>query len=187
MAERFQVKPGSLAGLQVITRQPIVDARGWFERTYCFDTFTKLGIHKTIAQINRSFTAQKGGVRGMHFQLVPFIETKIVSCLQGEVFDVALDLRPQSPTFLQWHGEVLSAVNHRSLLIPDGFAHGFQALSDDCELLYLHTQNFAPDAASGLNPLDPALAIAWPLPVTEMSLGDQTRPLLTADFEGIKP
>ena len=187
MTERFQVKPGTLAGLQVITRQPIVDARGWFERAYCFDTFTKLGIHKTIAQINRSFTAQKGGVRGMHFQLAPFIETKIVSCLQGEVFDVALDLRPDSPTFLQWHGEVLSASNHRSLLIPDGFAHGFQALSENCELLYLHTQNFAPDAASGLNPLDPKLAIRWPLPVTEMSEGDQTRPMLTADFEGIKP
>ena len=174
-----------MSGLQIITRQPIVDTRGWFERSYCFDTFAQLGLDKTIAQINRSLTAKKGCVRGMHFQLAPFVETKIVSCLRGEVLDVALDLRPDSPTFLQWHGEVLSADNHRSLLIPDGFAHGFQALTDNCELLYLHTQNFAPEAASGLNPLDPQLAIAWPLPVTDMSLGDQNRPMMTADFEGI--
>ena len=185
MAERFKVSLGPMSGLQIITRQPIGDTRGWFERSYCFDTFAQLGLDKTIAQINRSLTAKKGCVRGMHFQLAPFVETKIVSCLRGEVLDVALDLRPDSPTFLQWHGEVLSADNHRSLLIPDGFAHGFQALTDNCELLYLHTQNFAPEAASGLNPLDPRLAIAWPLPVTDMSLGDQNRPMMTADFEGI--
>ena len=174
-----------LAGLQVITRQPIVDSRGWFERTYCADTFAQLGISKTISQINRSFTSQKGSVRGMHFQTAPFAETKFVSCLRGEVFDVAVDLRANSPTFLQWHGEILSASNQRSLLIPEGFAHGFQTLSADCEMLYLHTQKFDPVSSSGINPLDPKLAISWPLHMTEMSDGDKHRPMMLPTFEGL--
>ena len=188
MTERFEVKASKLEGLQVITRQPIVDARGWFERAYCADTFADLGITKTISQINRSFTAQKGSVRGMHFQTAPFAETKFVSCLRGEVFDVAVDLRANSPTFLQWHGEILSASNQRSLLIPEGFAHGFQTLSADCEMLYLHTQKFDPASSSGVNPLDPRLAIAWPLPITEtteMSDGDRHRPMMLPTFEGL--
>ena len=184
MTERFAVQSSKLAGLLVITRQPMVDARGWFERAYCFDTFAQLGINKTISQINRSFTAQKGSVRGMHFQTTPFAETKFVSCLRGEVFDVAVDLRANSPTFLQWHGEILSADNQRSLLIPEGFAHGFQTLSADCEMLYLHTQKFDPASSSGINPLDPRLAISWPLAVTEMSEGDKHRPILD-NFEGL--
>ena len=184
VVDRFEVQPTKLAGLQVITRQPIVDSRGWFERAYCFDTFTQLGINKTISQINRSFTLQKGSVRGMHFQTTPLAETKFVSCLKGEVFDVAVDLRAGSPTFLEWHGEVLSADNQRSLLIPEGFAHGFQALSADCEMLYLHTQKFDPASSSGINPLDPKLAISWPLAVTEMSEGDKYRPMLD-NFEGL--
>ncbi len=188
MTERFEVKSSKLAGLQVITRQPIVDARGWFERAYCADTFVQLGIAKTISQINRSFTAQKGSVRGMHFQTTPFAETKLVSCLRGEVFDVAVDLRSGSPTFLQWHGEILSASNQRSFLIPEGFAHGFQTLSVDCEMLYLHTQKFDPASSSGVNPLDTRLAIAWPLPITEtteMSDGDRHRPMMLPTFEGL--
>jgi dTDP-4-dehydrorhamnose 3,5-epimerase len=185
MTERFEVKTSKLAGLQVITRQPIVDARGWFERAYCADTFTQLGITKAISQINRSFTMQQGSVRGMHFQTAPFMETKFVSCLRGEVFDVAVDLRAGSPTFLQWHGEILSASNQRSLLIPEGFAHGFQTLSADCEMLYLHTEKFDPASSSGFNPLDAKLAIHWPLPITEMSDGDRYRPMMPPTFEGL--
>ena len=188
MVERFAVKTSKLAGLQVITRQSIVDARGWFERAYCFDTFAQLGIAKTISQINRSFTVQKGSVRGMHFQTEPFAETKFVSCLKGVVFDVAVDLRANSSTFLQWHGEILSADNQRSLLIPEGFAHGFQTLSADCEMLYAHTQKFDPASSSGINPLDPRLAIDWPLPITEMtemSDGDRHRPMMPPTFEGL--
>jgi dTDP-4-dehydrorhamnose 3,5-epimerase len=188
MTERFAVQPCRLAGLQIINRQPIVDSRGWFERTYCFDTFAQLGIDKTlktINQINRSFTVKKGSVRGMHFQTAPFMETKFVSCLRGEVFDVAVDLRADSPTFLQWHGEILSADNQRSLLIPEGFAHGFQTLSADCEMLYLHTQKFDPASSSGINPLDVKLAIHWPLPITEMSDGDRHRSMMLPTFEGL--
>lgn len=188
MTERFEVKSSKLAGLQVVTRQPIVDARGWFERAYCLDAFASMGITKSIYQINRSFTAQKGSVRGMHFQIVPFAETKFVSCLRGEVFDVAVDLRANSPTFLQWHAEVLSSSNQLSMLIPEGFAHGFQTLSSECEMLYLHTQKYDAASASGINPLDPRLAIDWPLPITdttEMSEGDRNRPMMLPTFEGL--
>jgi dTDP-4-dehydrorhamnose 3,5-epimerase len=185
LSERFLVQPSKLAGLHVVVRQPIVDSRGWFERAYCFDSFAELGLNKTISQINRSFTLKKGSVRGMHFQTAPFMETKIVSCILGEVFDVAVDLRTGSATFLQWHGEILSAKNNRSLLIPDGFAHGFQTLTDDCEMLYLHTQKFESQAASGINPLDPKLTIQWPLPVNEMSDGDRHRPMMLPTFEGL--
>ena len=183
--KRFQITPCPLQGLHRIERLALEDSRGWFERLYCFNTFSALGLKKTVQQMNRSFTVQKGSVRGMHFQRAPMIETKLVSCTRGEVFDVAVDLRPDSPTYLKWHGEVLSASNRRSLLIPDGFAHGFQTLSDDCEMLYLHTTAFAAELADGLNPLDPKLAIAWPLAVTEMSPGDQNRPMLTAEFKGL--
>lgn len=185
MTERFDIKISKLAGLQIITRQPIIDARGWFERAYCVETFAEFGINKTISQINRSFTVHKGSVRGMHFQTAPFREAKFVSCLRGEVFDVAVDLRAGSPTFLQWHGEMLTADNQRSLLIPEGFAHGFQTLSADCEMLYLHTQKFDPASSSGINPLDAKLAIHWPLPITEMSDGDRHRPMMLPTFEGL--
>lgn len=185
MTERFHITPLALVGLKRIERLPIGDSRGWFERTYCFDSFVASGLVKTIAQINRSFTLQIGSVRGMHYQQTPHVETKIVSCLRGKVFDVAVDLRPQSPTFLQWHGEILSEENRFSLLIPDGFAHGFQTLTADCEMLYLHTANFAPGAASGLHPQDPKLAIQWPLPITEMSDGDRNRAMMPVDFQGI--
>ena len=122
----------------------------------------------------------------MHFQLPPHAETKLVSCLRGEIFDVAVDLRKNSPTFLQCHGEVLSESNHRSLLIPEGFAHGFQALSDDCELIYLHTAAYEASAEGALNAIDQRLAIAWPMVITEISDRDRRHPMLAADFEGIE-
>jgi dTDP-4-dehydrorhamnose 3,5-epimerase len=112
----------------------------------------------------------------MHFQCAPHDEAKFVSCLVGEVFDVAVDLRPWSSTYLQWHGEVLSAQNGRSMMIPGGFAHGFQTLTEDCELIYLHDKPYAPEAEGGVNPLDPKLAIAWPLPVGQISARDQALP-----------
>ncbi len=116
--KRFQITPCPLQGLHRIERLALEDSRGWFERLYCFNTFAALGLKQTIQQMNRSFTVKKGSVRGMHFQRAPMVETKIVSCTQGEVFDVAVDLRPDSPTYLNWHGEVLSASNCRSLLFP---------------------------------------------------------------------
>jgi len=119
--------------------------------------------------------------------LRPHAETKVVSCLHGEVFDVAVDLRRNSPTFLQWYGAVLSAANQRSLLIPEGFAHGFQALTDDCELIYLHTAAYQPSAEGAVNANDPRLAIMWPLEISEMSERDRAHSLLAAEFEGFEP
>jgi dTDP-4-dehydrorhamnose 3,5-epimerase len=143
------------------------------------------GITKSIAQINHTITRKKGAVRGLHFQHPPHAETKVVSCLRGEIFDVAVDLRSGSPTFLQWHGEILSAGNRKSMLIPEGYAHGFQALTEDCELIYLHTAAYHPEAEGALNVADPRLNIAWPLPFVDLSDRDRSHPLIDKIFHGI--
>jgi dTDP-4-dehydrorhamnose 3,5-epimerase len=121
----------------------------------------------------------------MHFQHPPHAETKFVSCLRGEVFDVAVDLRRGSTTLLLWHGEILSATNHRTLMIPEGFAHGFQTLTEDCEMLYFHTTAYQGDAEGGLNARDPRLGIQWPLPIAGESVRDATHPLVSEDFRGL--
>ena len=144
MSERFDILRTKLPGLELIQRRPIEDGRGFLERLFCADELGPLLAGKAIVQINRTSTSRRGTVRGLHFQYPPYAETKLISCLQGEVFDVAVDLRRGSPTFLSWHGEILSAANHRTLLIPEGFAHGFQTATDDCELLYLHTAPYRP-------------------------------------------
>ena len=183
---RFDFVPTPIAGLLCVQRQRLEDSRGFLSRFYCAEEFKAAGDFRPIAQINHTLTRSRGAVRGMHFQRPPHAETKLVSCLHGEVFDVAIDLRKSSPTFLQWHGLVLSAANQRSLLIPEGFAHGFQALTDNCELIYLHTTAYQPAAEGAINANDPRLAIAWPLDITEMSDRDRAHPMLTADFERIE-
>lgn len=143
------------------------------------------GINKPIAQINHTLTRKKGAVRGMHFQRPPHAEIKLVSCLKGEIWDVAIDLRSDSATFLQWHGETLSAENRKSLLIPEGFAHGFQTLTEDCELIYLHTSAYHPESEGALNATDPKLAIAWPLAISDISERDRNHKSIEQDFQGI--
>ncbi|MGR8979430.1 MAG: dTDP-4-dehydrorhamnose 3,5-epimerase [Gammaproteobacteria bacterium] len=182
---RFDFLPTPLNGLTAIQRKTIGDSRGFFSRFFCAEEFSRIGFVKPVAQINHSLTHSKGAVRGLHFQHPPFAEDKIVNCLKGAVFDVAVDLRKGSPTFLQWHGEILSAGNRRSLFIPQGFAHGFQALTADCELIYLHSSPFAPGSEGALNVLDPRLAISWPLPITELSNRDRSHPMIAVDFEGL--
>ena len=184
---RFTFGRAPLAGLVVVERQRIADERGFFSRFFCADEFAEAGFDAAVAQINHTLTRRAGTVRGLHFQHPPHAEIKVVSCLRGSVFDVAVDVRRGSPTFLRWHGEVLSADNARSLLIPRGFAHGFQALCDDCELLYLHSHRYAAGAEGALSPVDPRLAIGWPIAVTEMSDRDRSHPPITADFHGIAP
>ena len=139
-----------------------------------------------MAQINQTLTRQRGTVRGLHYQQAPAAEMKLVTCIRGAVWDVALDLRAGSPTFLQWHAQQLSVDNGFSLLIPEGCAHGFQSLSDDAELLYCHSMAYAPQADAGLNPLDPRLAISWPLPVAMVSDRDTRQPSVDARFEGVQ-
>lgn len=183
---RFDVVPTSLGGLLRVQRHKLGDARGFLSRLFCADELAAAGWHKPIAQINHTFTAQAGTVRGMHYQLPPHAEAKLVSCLRGEVWDVAVDLRAGSPTFLQWHAEVLSAENGCALLIPEGFAHGFQTLSGDVEMLYCHSNPYAPGSEAGLHPQDPRLALAWPLPMTQLSPRDNGHPMLNHTFEGVR-
>jgi len=184
--KRFDFHPTPLEGLWVVQRKPVEDQRGFFCRFFCAEEFQVAGLKKTIAQINHTRTQKQGAVRGMHFQYPPHAEMKLVSCIRGMIWDVAVDLRAGSPTFLQWHAEELSADNNRALLIPEGFAHGFQALGDDVEVLYLSSSPYAPRAEGGMNPQDPRLAIHWPLPITELSARDSKCPLLKNDFRGIE-
>jgi dTDP-4-dehydrorhamnose 3,5-epimerase len=185
MIKRFDLRGTPLSGLMEIQRHPIQDERGHFERFFCADELRAAGMHEAIAQINRTLTRLRGTVRGLHYQIAPHGETKLVSCIRGEVFDVAVDLRRQSSTFLAWYGTILSEVNRMTLLVPDGFAHGFQTLCDDCELLYLHSARYASQAESGVHPEDPRIGIRWPLEITGMSQRDATREMLPYDFPGV--
>ena len=185
MNPRFDILDTPLQGLKLIQRKPIGDQRGYLERMFCAEELQSLIPGKGIVQINNTLTAKRGTVRGLHFQYPPYAETKFVSCLRGEVFDVAVDLRQSCPTFLHWHAEILSADNHKTLLIPEGFAHGFQTLTEDCELLYFHTAVYQPSAEGGLNAQDPRLDIRWPEAVLELSSRDAARPLVTETFVGV--
>jgi len=175
-----------LENLKTIGHQPSKDERGFLIRLFCQKTLSHLIEGKKICQINRTFTLKKGTVRGLHFQRLPYAETKIVSCLRGKVWDVAVDLRKGSPTFLNYHAEVLSDDNHKSYLIPEGFAHGFQTLTSDCEMLYFHTADYNKDLEGSVNAVDTKIGIKWPQPITERSERDSNHPMLTDDFKGIE-
>jgi dTDP-4-dehydrorhamnose 3,5-epimerase len=175
---RFAFSSTPLAGLTVVQRRRIDDSRGFFSRFFCAEELSHVGFSRPVAQINHTLTRKRGAVRGLHFQRAPHAEDKLVNCLRGEIFDVAVDLRPHSKTWGQWYGEVLSAENAKSLFIPEGFAHGFQTLTEDCELIYLHSRPFTPEAEGALNVRDPTLAIAWPLDITELSERDAQHPML---------
>lgn len=182
---RFDFTASPLSGLITVQRKVMEDERGFLSRFYCAEEFIEAGLNKPIAQMNHTLTRKKGAVRGLHFQHPPHAETKLVSCLKGEILDIAVDLRKGSPTFLHWHGEILSATNRKSLLIPEGFAHGFQALTEDCELIYLHTAFYHPDAEGGLNVMDSKLDIAWPLPINDLSARDRSHALIDENFQGV--
>lgn len=184
MSTRFERLDAPIPDLAVLRRKPVGDPRGYFERMFCAEELADL-MDRPIRQINRSFTAAAGTVRGLHFQHPPEAEIKLVTCLRGEVFDVAVDLRSGSPTFLQWHAVHLRSDEHCTFVIPRGFAHGFQALTQDCELLYLTTADYAPESEGGLNPCDPRLSIDWPLPVAGLSTRDQASSFLSDDYRGI--
>jgi len=183
---RFSFQATPISGLMLIERQHREDSRGFLSRLYCAEELQAIGVRGPIKQINYTLTRRKGTVRGMHYQLPPHAETKLVVCLRGKIFDIAVDLRRNSPTFLKWHGEVLSAANRRSLLIPEGFAHGFQALSNDCELLYLHTAAYEATSETAVNARDPRLNIEWPIEITEMSERDRSQPMLSNEFTGVE-
>ena len=170
----------------MIELEPVSDNRGAFTRIFCQKELQSTMKGKSIVQINHSLTRQKGAIRGMHFQYPPKSETKMVKCLRGSVFDVIIDLRKGSPAFLKWHGEILSARNMKMMHIPEGFAHGFQTLEENSELLYLHTEFYSPENEDGVFYGDPRTGIRWPLVPTEVSIKDDSYSFLTQDFRGIQ-
>jgi dTDP-4-dehydrorhamnose 3,5-epimerase len=183
---RFHVVPTPLDGLCLVERVCLGDDRGFLARLFCVDDLRSAGWCWPIRQINHTYTAEKGTVRGLHYQVPPKAEAKLVSCIRGAVWDVAVDIRHGSPTFLQWHAEELSAENLYAMLIPPGFAHGFQTLRPDSELVYLHSEAYDPSRERGLNPRDPQLAIRWPLDFSTISPRDQEHPMLDANFQGVR-
>jgi dTDP-4-dehydrorhamnose 3,5-epimerase len=174
-----------LQGSYIIELQPFSDERGWFARFYCKNEFKQIGHEKEWVQLNHSATYKKGAIRGMHFQKPPHSEIKMVRCIAGAVFDVIVDLRKNSATFLKWFGAELSAENKKMIYIPEGFAHGFQCLTDNCELIYHHTEFYAPAAEAGIKYDDPKIDIEWGLPVTTISQRDAAHPYLDENFKGI--
>lgn len=173
-----------LKGAFTIDLEPRGDDRGFFARSFCWKEFEAHGLKPHIAQANISFNYRKGTVRGLHFQFPPAAETKFVRCSRGTIVDVIVDLRPESPTYLQYVAVELSAENRRGLFVPERFAHGYQVLEDNTETTYQIGEFHSPAAESGLRYSDPRLAIAWPLPATDMSDKDQKWPLVD-EVEGM--
>lgn len=184
MSMKIQVTP--IKGAVVVRSQARVDHRGLFQRLYCDSELADVMAGTHIVQANLSSTTQVGAVRGMHFQLPPHADKKLVRCLSGRVWDVVVDLRTDSSTFLRWHALELSAENRLMFVIPEGCAHGFQVLEPDSELLYLHTAHYTPRAEGGLRHDDPRIGVEWPLPITDLSHRDRSHPLLTSDYFGIQ-
>jgi dTDP-4-dehydrorhamnose 3,5-epimerase len=154
------------------------DARGAFGRTFCQEEFAQHGLVATYVQQNMSETAQAGTVRGLHFQRAPHAEAKLIRAVRGAVYDVIVDLRPGSPSYMRWEGFELTDKNHWQIYVPPGFAHGFQTLTDDVELTYLMGAFYTPSAEGGVRYDDPTLAIVWPRPVTVLSARDTALPVI---------
>jgi dTDP-4-dehydrorhamnose 3,5-epimerase len=165
-----------LAGATLIELEKHGDDRGFFARVYCREEFAAHGLVTEFVQVNNSLSAQKGTLRGMHYQLAPHGETKVVRCIRGALFDAILDLRPDSKTFGQWYGVELSAENRKMLYVPRGFAHGFMTLTDDTEAFYFVDNTYAPDAERGVRWNDPKFGIEWPLEPVVLSEKDQKHP-----------
>jgi dTDP-4-dehydrorhamnose 3,5-epimerase len=168
----------SLPGVYLIDIEPIGDSRGFFSRFWCSKEFAAQDLPFEVAQINVSHNAEAGTLRGLHYQREPSAEAKVVACMRGRVFDVAVDVRPESETYLKWYGTVLDDEKRQMLYIPEGFAHGYQTLENDTGLLYLVSEFYAPDAETGLRYDDPAIGINWPRPVASISDKDNGWDLL---------
>jgi dTDP-4-dehydrorhamnose 3,5-epimerase len=165
-----------LQGAWLIKSEPVGDHRGFFARTFCTQEYADHGLTKNFVQHNTSRSGRSGTLRGMHFQCAPHCEVKVVSCSKGAIWDVIIDLRPESPTYGCWQSFELTAENRRQLYVPQRFAHGFHTLCDDTEVCYLISAFYAPLAAGGLRYDDPAFAIDWPVPLTAISEKDRTWP-----------
>lgn len=183
--KRLNLKKLDLDGLYLLERVSIGDKRGFLSRIWCSNEMKEVGWEESIAQINHTFNQKSGTVRGLHFQRPPYEEKKMVTCIKGKIWDVVVDIRPNSPTYLKWHSQELSESNLRSLLIPEGFAHGYQTLSDNVELLYCHSNFFNEESEGGLNPKDPKLSINWPIAISTISTRDSNHPLIQESKQGV--
>jgi dTDP-4-dehydrorhamnose 3,5-epimerase len=170
--------PLDLAGAYRIELNPTGDERGFFARSWSAQEFEDRGLNATLVQCSVSFNRQRGTLRGLHFQIAPHEEAKLIRCTRGAIFDVIVDLRLTSPTFGQWRAAELNALNHVSVYAPEGFAHGFQALEDDTEVLYQISAAYTPEAVRGVRWDDPSLSIRWPIKHTILSERDNSLPLL---------
>lgn len=177
----MKFKDTPLKDLKVITNEPISDERGHFARCYCVEEFKNAGIDFQIVQRNHSFNHNKGTLRGMHWQKAPHAEAKLITCCLGSIFDVAVDMREDSPTYLKWFGIELTQRRQRMLYIPPGFAHGYQTLEDDVMVVYSVSAAYHPESSMGMRFDDPAVGIEWPTEVTMLSEKDQHWPLLQFD------
>jgi dTDP-4-dehydrorhamnose 3,5-epimerase len=186
MGQKIKFIETPLAGAYVIELEPYTDDRGLFARIYCQKEFAAIGYHKQIVQINHSVTGKKGTIRGMHYQLKPACESKIIRCIRGRIYDVMVDIRTGSPTLMRWFDAELSEDNMRMVYVPEGCAHGFQSLTDNAELIYISSAFYSPENERGLRFDDPALAIRWPLPASLVSPRDHSHPLIDSGFRGIE-
>ena len=175
----------SLKGAYVIDVEYLKDERGGFSRLFCKNEFEKINHKGDIVQINHSVNKYKGTIRGFHYQSSPKSEIKIIKCIKGEVYDVIIDLRKNSPTFLKCHGEILSEDNQKMMYVPKGFAHGFQTMKDNTELIYFHTEFYDKDKEQGICYNDDLIKVSWPLKITNISEKDKNRSLLDKTFRGI--
>lgn len=167
-----------LKGAFIVNAERKQDHRGFFARTFCAREFSTYNINSTVAQCNLSFNYKKGTLRGMHYQIPPATETKFIRCTKGAIYDVIVDMRPESSTYLQHIGVELTAENHRALYVPGMFAHGYQTLTDDTEVIYQVSEFYTPNTERGLRYDDPSLGLDWPLPVSEISEKDTNWSLL---------
>lgn len=183
----FKITKTSFRDLFILETFPFKDERGTFSKLFCHSSMQDVIQKRQIKQINYSYTRKIGTVRGFHFQYPPFSEFKLVTCLKGKIFDVVIDLRKGSPTFLKNHSMILDEGDNLALCIPEGFAHGFQSLSKNSEILYFHTEKYMPKAEGNIYPLDSKVAVEWPLECTEISDKDLKAPCLDiSNFKGLE-
>ncbi|AJC93646.1 dTDP-4-dehydrorhamnose 3,5-epimerase [Campylobacter volucris] len=183
---RFIFTSTPISGVYVIESKPIEDSRGYYERYFCVEDFKEIGLKKPIVQINHSKTFIKGCIRGFHYQNYPFSEVKVIRCIKGAIYDVAVDLRKNSPTFLKHFGVELSEFNSKYLYIPEGCGHAFQTLTEESELLYPVTEFYHPDSEGSLNPFDETIGVCWPLEPKGLSDKDQNAPYVDSYFKGLE-
>ncbi len=183
--KKFEIEKTEIVGLNILRLSKHSDTRGSFQKIFSAVDYSELGLSQNIKQINRSYSKKRGTIRGMHFQKWPYTEAKYVTCISGSIFDVAVDLRKNSKTFCCWSSQVLTSGKGQVFCIPPGFAHGFQTLEDNVEVLYLHTEEYVPNSEDGIAPNDPRIAIDWPLDVTIISDRDASFVHIDEYFEGI--